>query len=143
MCAAHAAVRSLLAELINEYERPALIDLEAGLEHLSRGTARHADTVLVVLEPYFKSMETAARLTELGRELGISRVYAVANKTRSEDDVRAIRDFCEAREMQLAAIVPEDEKILEADRSGLAPLDHSQASPAIQAIERLLQELLK
>ena len=56
-----------------------VVDMEAGLEHLSRGTDRHVDTLLVVAEPYFKALETARRCVELGRELNIPRIAAVAN----------------------------------------------------------------
>ena len=45
-----------------------IVDMEAGLEHLSRGTGRHVDALLVVMEPYYKSLETARRCAELGRE---------------------------------------------------------------------------
>jgi len=51
-----------------------VLDMEAGVEHLSRGTTRNTDTLLVVAEPYYKSLETAARVAALGRELGIARV---------------------------------------------------------------------
>ena len=71
-----------------------VVDLEAGLEHLSRGTARHVDTLLLIAEPYFKSLEAAQRSFALAKDLGISRIQMVANKIRSprdEDNRRARR----------------------------------------------------
>ena len=82
MCGAHAAVRHLLGGM-QELNVITVIDMEAGLEHLSRGTDRHVDALLVVAEPYFKALETARRCVELGRELKIPRVAAVAR--RDED----------------------------------------------------------
>jgi len=67
--------------------------MEASLEHMRRGTVRHVDTMLIVTEPYFRSLETAARLAELGREIGIQRVAAVANKVRTEEEEAAVRDL--------------------------------------------------
>src|SRR6266542_103235 len=60
MCGAHAAVRHLLGGM-HEPNVITVIDMEAGLEHLSRGTDRHVDTLLVVVEPYVKALETARR----------------------------------------------------------------------------------
>lgn len=61
------------------------IDMEAGLQHLSRGTAHYVDTLLLVAEPYFKSMETAVRCKAMGQELGILRNPAVAQIIKPAD----------------------------------------------------------
>src|SRR5215831_3432499 len=73
VCGAQATVRGLLDDL-TEQSDTVVIDMEAGLEHLSRGTLRYVDTLLVVAEPYFKSMETAARCKPLAEDLGIPRI---------------------------------------------------------------------
>lgn len=141
MCSAHGAVRVLLGEIVGSEERPAIVDIEAGLEHLSRGTARNVDTLLAILEPYYKSMETAARVTELARELGIPRVYCVANKVRSAEDEEALRDFAAARNMDVIASIPDDVTMAKADRAGVAPLDFDPDSPAVRAIAGLVTQL--
>ncbi len=141
MCGAHAAVRTLVGELVEQNQRPTVIDMEAGLEHLSRGTVRHADCILVAVEPYFKSMETGARMTALARELGIPHVFALANKLRSEGDREALREFCSGREMTVAGEIPYDEALLEAERAGRAPLDYRRDSPAVLELDRLAERL--
>ncbi len=141
MCGAHAAVRTLVGELVREHERPIVVDMEAGLEHLSRGTIRHAETALLIVEPYFKSMETGARMHGLARELGIPRVFTVANKVRGEADSQALRDFCAGRGMEIVAEIPFDEALQEAERLGRAPLDHDSDSPAVRELERLARFL--
>src|ERR671936_342867 len=93
MCRAHATVRGVLDGLVAGTDRLAIVDLEAGLEHLSRGTARHVDTMLIVAEPYFKSLETARRSFALARDLGIDALHLVANKVRAASEEAAIRDF--------------------------------------------------
>jgi CO dehydrogenase maturation factor len=143
MCRTHATVRSLLKEIVAGSDRLTITDMEAGLEHFSRGTTRHADVTLVVIEPYFKSMETAARIDALAKELGVKNVYAVANKVRDSMDERAIKEFCERRGMALLATVPFDEAILEADRAGLAPMDNNPASRSVAEITRIAEQLLR
>lgn len=140
MCAAHATVRGLLQELTTP-ARTVVMDLEAGLEHLSRGTPRYVDTILLVAEPYFKSMETAARGRTLADELGIARTAVVANKIRGPADEEAMRTFFGRVGLPLIGMVPADERILEADRTGRAPLDHDATSPAMVAIDRLADTL--
>lgn len=141
MCGAHAAVRTLVGELVGSHDRPTVLDIEAGLEHLSRGTARHVDTILIIAEPYFKSMETAARMNELARELGIGRVFVVANKIRTPADEAALREFFAARGVEVGAVVPDDETVLRADRQGVAPLDVDADAPSMRVIANLASEL--
>jgi CO dehydrogenase maturation factor len=121
MCNAHAAVRHLLGGLLEEGQVVTLVDMEAGLEHLSRGTDRHVDTLLVVMEPYYKALETARRCAELGRELGIPCIVAVANKLRGEEDREAVRQYAAAHGLRLAGEVPFDADLQQADQRGTAP----------------------
>jgi CO dehydrogenase maturation factor len=142
MCRAHATVRGLLREIVAGAEDVAVADMEAGLEHFSRGTPRHVDVVLAVLEPYYRSLETGARVAELARDLGVGRVYAVANKVRDDADRSSIEGFCRQRSIALAGTIPHDEAIVEADRAGGALLDRSPASPAVAAVAALAEALL-
>ena len=139
MCAAHATVRGLLGEIVTRagHDRDIVVDMEAGLEHLSRGTGRHLSSFVAVLEPYYRSMETGRRVAELARELGIADVVAVANKVRDEGDRRAIAEFCAARGLRLVGEIPYDATLVEAERSGEAPVDFDPAGPAVAAIRRL------
>src|ERR687884_892301 len=127
MCGAHATVRGLLGELVarSERDRDIIVDMEAGLEHLSRGTGRHVSRFVAVLEPYYRSMETARRVTALAAELGVGDVVALANKVRDDGDRRAIAEFCAAHGMRLVGEVPYDPSLAEAERSGAPPIDHT------------------
>lgn len=133
MCASHRAVRGLIAELTSIGEHT-ITDMEAGLEHLKRGTARHVDMMLVVAEPYYRSLEAAMRTCELAVELGIAHIKVVANKVRSDDDMRAIRAFCDKHGMEIIGTVPYDEAMMEAERQGSAPIDHAAGAPGVAAI---------
>jgi CO dehydrogenase maturation factor len=142
MCRAHATVRGVLNGLVAETGRLAIVDLEAGLEHLSRGTARHVDTMLVVAEPYFKSLETARRSFALARDLGITNVHLVANKVRASGEETAIREFAARHELPVLAVVPWDETVAEADRRGAPLVDVDPGAPSVRAIRIVADRLL-
>jgi CO dehydrogenase maturation factor len=133
-------VRHLLAGMLEEDQVPTVVDMEAGLEHLSRGTDRHVDTLLVVLEPYFKALETARRCAELGLELGIPRVWGVANKLRGPEDTQAVRAYAAAHALRLAGEVPFDQGVYQAEMAGQAPPAGPEA-PAARAIGELAAAL--
>ena len=134
-------MRELLGALVSESKQLTVVDMEAGLEEFSRGTPRHADTILIVLEPYYKSLETGRRIAELSRELGIGRVFGVANKVRSQGDEDAIRQFAASHHIPLAAVVPQDDAILDADQAGRSPMDLRPDSPAVRAVSGLVAGL--
>jgi CO dehydrogenase maturation factor len=127
---------------LTEQLETVVIDMEAGLEHLSRGTARYVDTLLLLAEPYFKSLETAARAKTLAEELGIPRIVAVANKSRGAQDEEAIRRFFSRVGLPLVSVIPADDTILEADRHGRSPLDYAATAPAVLAMTGLADILV-
>ena len=136
MCGAHATVRGFLGEIVarEASDRHVIVDMEAGLEHLSRGTGRHVSRLVAVLEPYYRSMETARNVATLASELGIGDVVVVANKIRDEGDRGAITDFCRAHGMRLVGEVPFDGGLAAVERGGGAPIDMAPESPAVRAI---------
>ena len=133
----------MLRGLVAETSRMAIVDLEAGLEHLSRGTARHVDTLLVVGEPYFKSLEAAQRSFTLARDLGIAHIHMVANKIRTPRDEDTVREFAARHAMDIAAVVPYDTAVTEADERGAALIEHRPDAPSVMAIRHLADELLQ
>ena len=119
-----------------------VVDLEAGLEHLSRGTARHVDTLLLIGEPYFKSLEASQRSFALAKDLGISRVYMVANKIRSPRDEATVREFAGRHAVTVAGVIPYDPAVVEADEHGTAVMDQRPEATCVAAIRRLADQLL-
>ncbi len=143
MCSAHAAVRGFVGEIVSAPEAvgDVVLDMEAGLEHLSRGTGRHVDAVVAVLEPYYRALETGRRVVELARELGIRHTFGVANKVRGGPDREALEEFAERHELTLLGEVPWDETLLEAERAGSAPVDHAPDAPAVRAVRQVTERL--
>lgn len=142
LCSQHATVRSLIEVAADGVHDMCILDTEASPEHLTRGTTRHADTVLVVVEPYFKSLETGRRVATLAKDLGIPRVALIANKVRDERDLQAATEFAEQNDLQIACVVPFDPSFAEAERAGVAPLDHAPDSPAVAALRDLARDLM-
>jgi CO dehydrogenase maturation factor len=136
----HATVRSVIDVASAAAEDVCLLDTEASPEHLSRGTARYADVMLTVVEPYYKSLETGRRMAALAKDLGLERVALVANKIRDERDLEAVREFADANGLEIAAVIPYDEEMPGAERAAMAPLDFAPDTPAVAAIRTLARE---
>lgn len=135
-------MRGVLNGLVAETSRTTIVDLEAGLEHLSRGTARHVDTLLIVGEPYFKSLETASRSFALAKDLGIKQIRMVANKVRTPRDEETVRDFAGRHGLPVEGVVPFDDAVLAADERGAALIEYQPAAPSVAAIRRLADGVL-
>lgn len=140
MCPANALLRTLLQHLLLSKREVVIMDMVAGLEHLGRGTARRVDSMLVVVEPTLKSIQTLRRIEKLAEDIGISDILAVANKVRDERCRNFMRK--EVRETPIVAYIPYDPSIEDAELLGVAPLDHAEASKAIKAL-RELKDYLK
>jgi CO dehydrogenase maturation factor len=118
-----------------------LVDMEAGLEHLSRSTTSNSDVMLVIAEPYYKSLETAVRVKEMATELGIPRIYLVANKVRGERDAEAMEAFCARHGVTIIASIPYDEQVAESSMIPAAPLDYCPEASGVAAIAGLATRL--
>lgn len=144
MCGAHATVRGFLGELVAKSPDAfdVIVDMEAGLEHLSRGTGKHVSRFLAVVEPYYRSMETARRVADLAAELGITEVGAVLNKVRNEADREAVASFCAAHHMNIVGEIPYDVGLTDAERAGQPPLDYGPGCASVAAMRRLADDLI-
>ncbi len=119
-----------------------ILDMEASIEHLTRGTVRNVDALIVISEPYYRSLETTGRLVPAAQELGIEQVWIVANKVRSSRDEAAIREYCRRRDYEIIGIVPFDECVNEADLVNRALIDHAPTSGAVVEISKLADEVV-
>jgi CO dehydrogenase maturation factor len=141
-CPANAVVRSLLRHLIVERGEAVILDMEAGVEHMGRGTAQHVDVMLVVVNANVKALETAKRIHELGGKAGMKRILLVGNKIENEAQRKVVEKFSEENGLEVLEFIPFDSMVVEAEMQGETPLKYGDA-PAIKAIERLCDKLLK
>jgi CO dehydrogenase maturation factor len=141
LCSAHATVSALLADIEQLENTVSILDLEASPEHLSRGTTRHVDTLLLVVEPYYRSFETARRMAALASELPIGRVGVVANKLRSPEDGQAIAEYCERHGLTLEGELPWSTQVLDADKAEIPLIDFDPSGPVVAAVAKLADKL--
>lgn len=142
MCSAHATVSALLHDLGREPGTLTLVDLEASPEHLSRGTAGLADVLVLVAEPYYRSLEAVGRLAALAAELPIGQVAVVVNKVRSPADAEAVGLFCDRHHLERLGQVPWSEEVVEADRAATPLLDAFPDGPVAAAVGELADRLM-
>ena len=113
-------------------------DHPAGARQTAHDWAPYADTLLVVTEPSWKSALTARQVTEIARARGDA-VVIVASKVTGPDDVDLVQEIVG---QPVAAAVPADEAVATTDRRGVALIDHAPESPALRAIESLVDGLV-
>jgi CO dehydrogenase maturation factor len=141
LCTSHAVVSGLLGDMATRGEGVTVLDLEASPEHLSRGTTRNVDALLLVVEPYYRSYETARRMAELAAELPIGRVAVVANKIRRPTDAEAIEEYCQRHGLALDGRLPFSTAVLDADAAGIPLLDYDPDGPVVAAITEVADRL--
>jgi CO dehydrogenase maturation factor len=111
-CPENALLEALIAHILLRRDEVVIIDMEAGVEHLGRATARAVDKMIIVVEPGKASIETAYRIRELAKDIGLENIAVVANKIRSEQDknllTSAMPDF------EFLGFIPYDQSVIEA-----------------------------
>lgn len=140
-CGMHATVRELIESATDEDADMTVLDTEASPEHLTRGTAKYADLMLTVVEPYFKSLETGRRMAELAHGLGLKKVLLIANKVRDDRELEAVREFAAANDLQIGGVIPFDEALGEAERKGVSPLDFDPDSEFVNSIATITRDV--
>jgi CO dehydrogenase maturation factor len=143
MCPANTVIRALLHHLLVKRKEAVITDMEAGVEHMGRGTAEHVETMLIVTDSSLKALETAKKLYGLAKQIGIKEAFMVGNKVTTKSERELIEQFAQQNEIPLLGLIPHDEKILEADRHGESPLKHASQSIGITAVHRLGEKLLE
>ena len=133
VCPEHVMLKAVLSSLTYRKNDVVIMDMEAGLEHLGRGTAANMDQFIVVIEPGSRSVQTYHNVKRLANDLGIRRVRVVANKIRDEKDEAFIRNAIP--EADLLGFIHYNPEIMDADRNGQSPYDYSPT--AIEEIRKI------
>ena len=142
-CGANAVIRELLRHLIVDLDEVVIVDMEAGVEHMGRGTASQVDIMLIVADSSRKSLEIAKKLSRLAHEAGIKKVLIVGNRVRDPEEKELITNFTEKNGLPLLALIPYDDTVVKADRAGEAPLKYAQTSESVKAIQGIGEKLLQ
>ena len=134
-CPENAMVRALVSHMLLDPDTDLVLDMEAGIEHLGRGTIHSVDHLIIVLEPSNRSIETAQRIKTLASEVGIKSILCVGNKIREKSDEAFLIDSLP--EFTFIGFLPYDEALREADMSGAS------ANGASTTIEEVMTEITK
>jgi CO dehydrogenase maturation factor len=120
-CPENVLLKNLVRHLLVQREEALIIDMEAGLEHLGRGSTGHVDALVIVVEPGQRAMNTAKQIKKLGEDLKIKNMMIVGNKITSEEDRRLIEE--QLSDFPVLGHMSFNPKVLQADREGKSPYD--------------------
>ena len=139
VCPEHVMLKRIINNLVLHREDVVILDMEAGLEHLGRGTTEGMDRFVVVIEPGARSVQTYQNVKRLAAGLGVKQVHVVANKVRDEKDEAFIRSRIPAED--LLGCIHYNTEVIDADRSGSSPYDFSKSTvEEIRKIKMLIDK---
>lgn len=139
VCPEHVILKRLISHLMLKSDDVVIMDMEAGLEHLGRGTAESMEQFVVVIEPGARSIQTYKNVKRLASQLGIKQVRVVANKVRDTEDEEFIKSRIPAED--LLGFIHYNTDVITADRKGMSPYDFSET--AIQEVRAIKERLEK
>jgi len=136
-CPENVLLKSLMRHLFVGRDEIVIVDMEAGLEHLGRGSTENVDALIVVVEPGLRSIGTTRQIKKLAADLGVKRVVIVGNKITGEDDRKIIKEHLS--DFEIIGYLSFNPKILQADREGVSPydIDDRVKEEVAEIIERL------
>jgi CO dehydrogenase maturation factor len=137
-CPENAMLKALVTHLLLARDEVVVMDMEAGIEHLGRGTAQAVDRLIVVVEPGRRSIDTARTVRKLASDIGLTRMAVVANKVRGPKDEAFLKD--KMRDFEILGYVPYSEEILEADMDSVPPYRRYPA--LLEVLDGLIGRLL-
>jgi CO dehydrogenase maturation factor len=143
MCPSATLLKSLMRHLILGTDEAFVMDMDAGIENLGRGTTKGMDALVVVAEPGRRSLDILGKIRKLAQDIDVGTVFAVGNKIASPDDDKMIRDWVEKEGIPLIGMIPLDDNVKEADRKGVAPIDLNENSPGMLAIAEIKRYLVE
>lgn len=136
-CPENVFLRRLLKHLVVERNEIVIVDMEAGIEHLTRGTTEAVDAFIVVVEPGQRSIQTAHTVKEMAEALGVKKVFVVANKVRGDEDISFIKQQLPGATLLGAIHFSHD--IMRADIEGITPYGIKSAVDDITKIKLALE----
>jgi CO dehydrogenase maturation factor len=143
LCPENALIRTLLYNLFVKRDEVIIVDFEAGIEHLGRGTAKGIDVMLVITEPSQKSLDLCEKIIDLSKKLGVINIYLIGNKITDDSQINIINNKIDGWNVPLYHSIPFDTEIGKADLEGTSPIDYNSDSLAIQSIKTLYLKLKK
>ena len=129
ICPESTLLKHLVRHIVLARNEAIVLDMEAGLEHLGRGTAMAVDNLIVVVEPGRRSIETAYQVRRLAEDIGLKKLSLVGNKVRSDKDRAFLED--QMPDFHFIGFIPFGSDIIEADLEGLPPFEKDKEALAV------------
>jgi len=120
-CPENVLLKSLIRHLFLDRNEAIILDMEAGLEHLGRGSTAGMDAFIVVVEPGIRSIQTAYNIKKLAGDIGINKIFIVGNKIFEEKDKEFIKE--NLSDFDILGFISFNENIVKADRENKAPYE--------------------
>lgn len=139
ICPESTLLRALVQHLLVERTDVVLMDMEAGIEHLGRGTSEFVDRLIVVLEPGQRSIETAAKIRELAEDIRLLKLGAVGNKIRGPEDEAFLEK--NVKGIPLLGFLPYRDSIIRADMDARPPFEGSE--DLIDLADEILEKIIR
>jgi CO dehydrogenase maturation factor len=117
-CPMGALSREFLKRLSLQEDEVALVDMEAGVEHFGRGVETSVDSVLIVTEPSFDSLELTGKINTLATEVGIESAWTILNKITSEEIALRLRRKLEEKGIPVIGSIGYEPEIFQAGLEG-------------------------
>jgi len=140
-CPENSLLRALLDHIVLERDEAVVVDMEAGLEQFGRSTCRGVDLLIVVVEPGSRSVETASRISELAREMGVRRIVVVANRIKDEEEEKTIAESLKKFGLILGRALPYVPALAKADLHGSSPSTLKGYSQWEEAVRQLSNDI--
>jgi CO dehydrogenase maturation factor len=137
ICPESTLLKALVTHIVLARDEVVVMDMEAGIEHLGRGTAQSVDKLLVVVEPGRRSIDTAGHIKKLAQEIGLKHIAVVGNKIRGEKDEAFLKKHL--NDFDYMGSLSYDDALIEADLNGIAPFDT--ASSAKEEVKEIVARL--
>ena len=140
-CYVNRLLTQILDTLSKNYEIT-LMDMSAGLEHLSRRTNRNVDVLIIVVDPSRAAFEAALRIRDLAKEVHIEFKKIVVIGNRFPPDMEEdLRNQFEAEGLDLIGMIPSDDELSKANYRGEPLFNLDSNSPAVKAVEDIAEKL--
>ena len=121
VCPESVLLKALMRHILLERDDVVIMDMEAGIEHLGRGTSESVDAIVIVAEPGLRSVQTAATTARLARQIGIKRLFVVFNKVVDDSEVEMLKDGL--GDIEPIGIIHFSDKVRKADLQGTSAFD--------------------
>ena len=136
LCPENVLLKRLMSHLVLHDDHVVILDMEAGIEHLTRGTAEGVDAFIVVVEPGIRSIQTYHHVRKLARDIGVQHIFVVANKIKSESDKQYVQGNVE----DVLGFIRYSDSVVGSDRVGESPYHACEA--LVEEVKAIRQKIV-